>query len=272
MRVALVKAPPTYANWHRRPVFGLTYLSSNLKAHGHTVRIFDGYFHGWSPADLEREILRFDPEFIGFSAMTHEIDQCAEIAAGLRRSYGGSIVVGGCHATALPERTMQEYPVFDFAVVGEGELTLLELVQHLEGNFPGTVADIKGLVFRKDGRVCQNAPRPFLTSEELDALPFPDFSDYYGDNPRALAGKHNIYVIITSRGCPYRCAFCMQVLGHEIRARSQENILREIEFAIEHFGAHTIDFCDEIFLMNRPDTLSLLHHFVDSGLAHSLVC
>ncbi len=269
-KVALVKLPSTYANWHQRPIVGLAYLAGVLKQNGYEAKIFDGFFNNWSVDRLVQEIVAYSPDAIGFTAMTQEITQASFVASQIRSKHACTTVIGGCHLTALPERTLSDYPVFDYGVIGEGEKTIVELVKYLEQPNLYEQEHIPGIIYRNGDSIRINDARPFLTNAELDALPFPDFSDYYGDNTRALSRKNDVYAIFTSRGCPYDCLFCMQLLGRKVRQRSTENIIAEIEMAIRKFGAHTFDFLDEIFLMDRPVTRKLLQYFIDSGLSKKI--
>lgn len=266
MKVALIKPPATYANWYKHPLFGLSYLCAYLERNGFDCRIFDAYFEGLSRTQLIDNIQAYSPDVVGMTSMTHEIASAADIASAIKKSLGVPVMVGGCHVTALPDRTLSEFP-FDYVVYGEGEKTAFELLEYLSGrNSRHDLASIKGLAFRNGVGIVVNEPRPFLTSEELDNLPCPAFHQYYGDNPNALTGKGQSYVMYTSRGCPYRCAFCMRVLGGKTRFRSAHSICQEIEFAISHYGAHTIDFCDELFLVNNERTREILYMMIDKGL------
>lgn len=260
MKIALIKPPATYANWYRRPVIGLSTLGALLEAKGYDCEIFDAYYHSWDDLELYRRVRQYQPDVIGISAMTHEIARSATIATTLKKVLNVPVIIGGCHVTALPEQTLREFPVFDYGVFGEGETTLLELLSSM-----GDPAGVRGVVWRNGGEVVVNAARPMLTAEELDRLPRPAFHHYYGDNPRALAGPKDYYVMLSSRGCPYSCVFCMQMMGRKVRQRSPENILAEMEFAIEHYGAHTFDFADEIFLMDTPATRRTLQGMIDRG-------
>jgi len=267
MKVALIKPPATYADWYKRPVLGIAYISAYLETQGYKCKIFDAYFTSRSEKELINQVKDYRPDVIGLTSMTHEINRAANIAAQLKKKLDASVIIGGCHVTALPERTLQEFPVFDYGIYGEGEKTTFELLKYLEGGKSLDLPAIKGLVFRKNGSIVVNEQRPFLTSEELDALPYPVFNHYYGDNHQALVDKKSYYVMFTSRGCPYNCAFCMQVLGRKVRRRSPENVYKEIEYAISRYGAHTFDFADEVFLMDTPQTRDLLQLIINSGLS-----
>lgn len=266
-RIAFIKLPSTYANWYKRPVLGISYLSAYLEQNGYETGIFDALFHNWTEHELIDKLVAYRPDIIGITAMTHEIVQAASLAKALKERLDKPVVVGGPHITALPARTLEEFPVFDYGVYGEGEKTTLELVGMLSGAGGGIeLRAIQGLVFRDNGTIVVNEPRPWLTSEELEALPYPAFHHYYGDNPKALADKNDYYVMASTRGCPYHCAFCMQVLGNKVRNFSNEKICDEIEYAITRYDAHMVDFTDEIFLFNNQRTRDFLNLFIERGL------
>ncbi|NQT19886.1 MAG: B12-binding domain-containing radical SAM protein [Planctomycetes bacterium] len=264
MKLALIKLPSTYADWYKRPLLGLAYIAAYARNNGFECRIFDAYFHSWSMQDLLNRVKAYKPDVIGLSAMTNEVNGAGESASWLKKELNIPVIIGGCHVTALPERTLKEFPAFDYGVFGEGEKTTVELLKYLQDKKPD-LHSIKGLAFRDGDSTVVNEPRPFLSSEELDALPYPAFDDYYADDPKALAARNAYYVMFSSRGCPYNCAFCMQVLGRKVRRRSPENILGEMEYAIERWGAHSFDFADEIFLFDRPETRTILQMFIDRG-------
>jgi anaerobic magnesium-protoporphyrin IX monomethyl ester cyclase len=266
-KVALLRLPGTYADWFRRPILGITYLAARLGQAGIETRIFDAYFHGWSMDELEQRVIDYGPDLFGVTAMTHEISRAAEPAQKIKAKCDVPALVGGAHVTALPLDTLIQYPMFDYGVFGEGETTVLGLVSVLRnGPNPDRLSAIAGLVYRRNDEVFRNSHRDFLSAVDLDDLPFPDFSSYYGDNPSALAGRHQYYPLISSRGCPYNCAFCMQVLGRRVRAWSPENVLAEIEHAVSKYGAHTIDFQDEIFLADNQRTRRILELMISTGL------
>ena len=267
MKIAFIKPPATYADWYHRPQLGAGYLAAYLEEAGHTCRIFDSVFFGWNNAGLIEQVTEFAPDLAAFTAMTHEIAPAARVAGRLRENSGIVTVVGGCHLSALPRETLQEFPTFDFGIAGEGEHGLLGLVKRLQGDIPADCG-VPGLVERTPaGPVAFHAPPPPLTGRELDDLPFPAFHLYYGNNRRALAGPEEEYPIISGRGCPYRCTFCMQALGRVVRHRSAEDICLEMEAAINNFGAHTFNFIDEIFLSDTPRTRFLLERLISSGLS-----
>lgn len=268
MKVALIRPPEVHPYWYKkRPSLGISYLSAFLTKHKIINRIFDAYYLSWSEDDTVRQVAKFKPDLIGISSMTHEIVTAHHLAGLLRKKFPNTpIVVGGCHVTALPEETLNEFPNFTYGIFGEGEKTLLELVYYLKRNKKTKITEIKGLAYRNRLGVQLNPPRERLTSEELDHLPYPAFNSYYKKGKKSLTAKDDHYVIMSSRGCPYNCVFCMQVLGRLVRRRTPEGIVREIEYAIKRYGAHTIQFYDEIFLFNDEITYKTLDLMIQHNL------
>lgn len=268
MRIALIKLPATYADWYKRPALGIAYIAACLQSQGYDCKIFDAYFHSWSQAQLLQRVKDYNPDVAGLTAMTHEINQAADIAIRLKAHRNIPIILGGCHITALPQKTLAEFPVFDYGVYGEGEKTTLELLSKNihQINQTQPLHGVKGLVFRDREQIVVNESRPFLTSEELNILSYPALDDYYTIDTQALADKKSYYTIFTSRGCPYNCAFCMQVLGRKVRRRSPQGVIHEMDYAIKNYGAHTFDFADEIFLFDDDHTKEVLKLFIQQGL------
>ena len=121
------------------------------------------------------------------------------------------------HITALPEETLKTFSGFDIGIVGEGEEVLYNLVENIND-----LNRIRGIVFWENGSVVLNQAAPVINN--LDSLPIPDWSPF----PKSFR-----YHIITARGCPFHCSFCMTPYGKEVRERSPENVLAELKTTIE---------------------------------------
>lgn len=268
MKIALIRPPEVNPYWSSpEPLLGAGYLAAYLESHGYDVRILDANYHGWTQRQIINGLVEYGPDLVGFSSMTHEIKAAHAIAVRMKdRLKEVPTVVGGCHVTALPSQTLQEFPEFTYGVFGEGEETLLELVRYLEKGTEADLQNIAGLVHRdQQNRIVCNVERPSLAKEKLDKLPYPALHQYH-QNAHALKGPKRHYTIMAGRGCPYQCAFCMQVLGRQVRRRSAENIVGEMEHAIHAFGAHTIYFADEIFLFNDRITYETFELIKQRGL------
>jgi len=259
MKVALIRPPEVNPYWNTtRPSLGTSYISSYLKSRGIESKIFDANYNSWTEDLTVDLVVTYRPDIIGITAMTHEINKAHSIITALTKRLNNiPSVIGGCHITALPQETLTEFHNFSYGIYGEGEETMLSLIECLRDKRETAVSAINGLVYRNNKQIFVNPPRTRLSSEALSNLPYPDFGQYF-KNKSALSGKNDYYVMISSRGCPYNCIFCMQVLGRQVRRRSAESIVKEMEYAIEQYGTHTIYFLDEIFLFNDQLTYDIL--------------
>jgi anaerobic magnesium-protoporphyrin IX monomethyl ester cyclase len=278
-KTALVRVPASYRCWQRQPALGLASLCAYLKAGGLECRVFDAHYHSWTTYDLVRRIIDYRPHLVGFGAMTHEIHESARVAERLKSEISVPVVVGGSHATALPRRTLAEFPVFDYGINGEGERPLLGLAEWFRDNRRNTkemtasigldrngvivyarpsAKYIDGVVHRERDGVTINARPPAFSAGKIDALPFPDFDDYYGIRPDALKAPKAFCPLMATRGTANGNPFAVPVLGREVRWRSPENIHREMERAVCRWGAHTFDFCDEVLVQDAEEPRNLL--------------
>jgi anaerobic magnesium-protoporphyrin IX monomethyl ester cyclase len=276
VRVVLVKpAPPFVVQEHDRPEYpclGLAYLSAVLKAIGVEVLVIDASFDGIPLDEMNASIVRFNPHILGFTAMTHEIAHVASVALRLRESLPHSlIVVGGPHATVAPARTLEEFPVFDLAVVGEGEDTFKQIVKELEMEFDNRNLDeavgvatisadrlclVQGIAWRSGINVRINQRRSFI--QDLASLPFPDYDH--------LARKIDTYPIFSSRGCPNNCIFCCRIMGNKIRVRTPKSVVDEIKYALGKFGPNLFDFVDETFTFPKTRTMAICDLIITEGI------
>ncbi len=248
--------------WYRMPLLGLGYLAAYLRSYGVSVGIVDAMFDRLKFAETVERIVAARPRLLGLTAMTHEIRRAARVAEAVRQHLPDvRVVVGGPHASALPERTLEEFPAFDFAVVGEGEETLWRLwlaAGCASAETPATAEQlrkIEGLAFRDGDRVEVNARRDWM--RDLDSLPPPAWDLY---------GRADVYQVYASRGCPFQCIFCMRVLGDQVRFRSPGNVVDEVERVVERYGAKRIDFSDETFTLRRSWALEICDEMERRGL------
>ena len=244
MKVALVR--PRYHTHLITPPLGLGYLSAALRAAGHAPRLIDGLALDLPAEEVARRCAGHP--VVGIGCMSDQVPEVSALAR-LLQARGHRVVIGGPHATALPEDTAQRTGA-DFVVVGEGELTLPALVAALER---GASPALPG-VFAPGSR--DLAPRPLV--EDLDTLPFPDW-DAMPPRRYALA-PHGAFVrrfpvapVMSTRGCPCQCSFCAspRLWEGRIRFRSPENVLDEIELLVRRFGVREIHFEDDNLTLRR---------------------
>ena len=207
---------------------------------------------GWNK--LEKRIANSEPDVVVSSALatcnTYIILRTLETVKKIDSNI--KTVVGGQHFTALAHESLETYPEIDFIVRGEGELTLLDLINNLgEGKSP---LKVDGLSFRNEGRVVHNPPRALI--ENLDDLPFPgyhfveDHIEKYHFKMMADSGA-GYAMIEASRGCLHKCTFCSQwpFWGDRWRTKSPERIADEME--------HIYNEYDITFLWLTDDNLGL---------------
>ncbi len=168
------------------------------------------------------------------------------------------ILLGGALITSEPE-LMADLLDFDFAIVGEGEQTVVELLDHLKEN--RDLGEVDGLIIKdKMGNKIFTKPRRRM--RDLDSLPFPDFEalgyDEYLDNMASNDGQlfgeldyPRCYYILGSRGCAFQCTFCYHSLGVNYSERSFDNIIEEIKFALKRYKINHIYFYDDLFNVNK---------------------
>jgi len=262
MRVLLINPPPYQrVDAYDTPNFtrhGLACLAAKLRADGlGEVEIVDGKFERLSYEEIQERVRRFAPDIVGLTAFTNEIKPAAQVALTVKALSPSIItVIGGVHATVLPERTLAEFPAFDCVVVGEGELTFAELVAALDHGTP--LAGIPGLCFR-DGDGTVRTPERERTVD-LDTFPLPAW-DLLPRSPR--------YLFMTQRGCAYRCTFCANPNGRTVRTRSVDHVLAELEVIIAR-GGEELYVGDELFSANRERTHRLLDAMIAAGIGRKL--
>lgn len=263
LKVALINPPPptVIQTWDRPPYpsLGLGYLTGFLKANGIEVLTVDAMFDGLNLNEVKNHLLKFQPHVLGFTAMTHRITHVAWVANKLQKLFPESpVIIGGPHSTVLPARTLQEFPIFDIAVIGEGELTLLDLVNLIQehGLNSERLASIKGIAWRFKDEVKVNEPREPVS--DLDSLPFPNY-----DN---LKRRIETYPVFSSRGCPYQCVFCCRIHGNRLRVRSPKNVINEIKYAIDKFNPKLFDFADDTFTLPKRRAMEICDLMISKGL------
>ena len=201
---------------------------------------FDRYYHFGKPFDsIETEITEIRPEVVGISSLfTPYYREVLEIAARVKKRLSVPVVVGGSHASAVPE-SMLASPWVDYVIRGEGEKPLVELLRYLQGE--SQLASVPNLSYKRNGRQCSN---PTVENFPIDELPFPDLSDT-SPSTYQFGGKPLTFMI-TSRSCPHKCSFCSvhTTFGAKYRRRSLENVLEEIELRYLQ-GYRVIDFEDD---------------------------
>ncbi|HYD49051.1 MAG TPA: radical SAM protein [Terriglobales bacterium] len=260
-RIVLVNPPvlAVFEPWYDTPDFGrtaLACLAAYLRLHGYpNIKIVDAKFDRLSFEECLRDILAFEPDLVGYTAFTNEIKPAAYVAARLKRLKPGILnIIGGVHVTAIPLKTMQEFPMFDIGVIGEGEATLLEVVEQYAAKQP--VLNIPGTIYHDlDDQLQQGPARERIMDQ--DSLPIPAWD---------LMKPANTYFVQTLRGCPFNCLFCMNPSGRIARKRSIGLVMEELRGIVDNYHPERISFGDELFSVDVARTHALLDALIESGL------
>ena len=274
MKVLLIKTP--YLNIYGRlkdaarsyfPM-GLGYIASVLRNSGFEVKMLDPEANSMGEDAIRAAIRNFSPSVVGISCSTPNIYEARDLAKIVRQESSATIVLGGAHASSLPAVTLEQFPDFDLVVYGEGEFTMLELCQALKAG-RGQMEKIKGIAYRANGGVLVNEARPWI--EDLDQLPFPDRSllkiSRYKPQTNMERGKKSA-VIITSRGCPFKCTFCASrhTAGKTFRSHSPEYVISELEHLIEKYDIGYFLIQDDEFTTDPERVKKICQMIIDRKL------
>ena len=300
MKILLIQPPVQdfYQTSIRTQPIGLGYVAASLQGHGHEVEILDcqtdkkrsisvpaelshlqdfypfndrspfklysGYSHfgmGWD--EIRRRIEGSEADVFGisssFTPYHHEaLDVARIIKEGDRKRI---VVMGGAHVSCDPEGVLRNAFV-DYAVLGEGETRLPLLLEQIGRGDKGRCEEIDGVGYRKDGRIIIHPLRNFI--QDLDSLPPP--AREFLDLDRYHLKRRRSAMIITSRGCPHRCAYCSShlVMGTSFRTRSPENILQEMRDCRDRHRIEVFDIEDDNFTFDKARAKKLMELIIEA--------
>jgi magnesium-protoporphyrin IX monomethyl ester (oxidative) cyclase len=289
-RVMLIYPPMTFSPQSVKqihPPLGIAYLAAVLRNQAE-LKVLDaaveGYGHeeragpkllryGLAFSEIEERIREFKPDLVGVSCIfSSQFRNVSQVAKSAKKVDPGIVTItGGTHPTFLPELCMKNCRELDLIARGEGEHTLLDLVKaSREGGEPG---DIDGLVWKSDGELVINRDRePY---KDLDSIPFPardlfPLERYHEISiPMGMVYKRLPFMnMITSRGCPFHCAFCSSTKfwGNRYRKRSVENVLAEMEQLYHEFGIREFKFFDDNLTFDKKRARKLFKGMIERGI------
>lgn len=259
---------------HTRPM-NLAYLASTLRSAGFNVTIVDYETTTYSKQHLQNILQTICPAVTGITCTTPTVNSAAQLAAAIK-SYAPEIatIIGGAHASALPKQTMQEFPVFDYLVFGEGEITLRELCLRLRDG--GRDQTIDGIVYRENGTVTATKSRQLIT--DLDSIPYPsrdliDYATQAGHSSRGFSNKLLSTELFTSRGCPVGCSFCaiQATFGRSVRFRDPACIEEEVRHMVREQHFNHVVIADDTFTL-VPDRAAAISEILHRSGINSWNC
>lgn len=248
------------------PPLGLGYLASSLRNAGHDVQIVDCLLKKMPPKKFLELIKNIKPDVIGVSIFSVLFGEAKELILKIKECSPATVVIGGHHVTALPTDSLKATKA-DFALVGEGEETIVDLIDKVGNN--QDYRDVKGICFRSaKGKFITTPPRPLI--ENIDNIPFPawDLFDMpaYPPLPHGTFYRRSPSVsIITTRGCFYSCTFCAANLtfGKKVRRRSAKNVVDEIELLHNNYGIKEFHFADDNFTHSKAHAMGVAQEIID---------
>jgi anaerobic magnesium-protoporphyrin IX monomethyl ester cyclase len=262
VNILLINPPPTgtlKAVGVLFPPLGLLYVAAYMEKEGQQVEVRD-----LAIRKKKNEIDYKKYDVVGISTDTTRHAQALRIAKKAKAS-GCTVVMGGPHPCYVDEQILSTRKV-DFIVHGEGEVTFSELVSFLEKK-KGDFDCVQGISFLSNGKLVRTASRPFI--ENLDSLPLParhlvNIDDYR----RTKLGGRDITPLITSRGCPYQCAFCSSshFSGTRWRARSVASVLNELEEIYHRYHFNAVAFVDDLFTHSSKRVIEICRGIVERKL------
>jgi anaerobic magnesium-protoporphyrin IX monomethyl ester cyclase len=259
------------ASW---PPLGLLYMATVLKEKGLGVSILDQPAKGYSIEDTVRWVEGEDPDVLGFSGLSMSGRTAALTSIEVKKTLPDlPIVFGGLYATFNAERVLGKYPSVDIVARGEGEETIVDLVDTLKTG--GSLKEVQGIAFRDRDAVFSTPDRPLI--EDLDSLPFPDRSllddEYHSDIGGANIAVKKFTSVISSRGCVYRCRFCSchQLCRGRWRARSVDNTMEELHYLASE-GYKQFIFIDDCFTLNPKRAIEICRRMREEKLDFEWIC
>ncbi|MGD9644808.1 MAG: radical SAM protein [Pirellulales bacterium] len=266
------------------PPLGLAYLAAMLEENGTQVQVIDAIAEGVDQyieqngylirgLTIEETVERIEAtsELIGVSCMfTQDWPWMRVLIRAIRERFPQAVIVaGGEHLTALPEFCLRDCPELDYCVLGEGEETLVELVNNLDS--PAKLREVTGLAFLEGRRYVQTCSRKRIRA--VDDLPYPAWHFFNMEVYLAARNAHGVYRgrsmgILATRGCPYKCTFCSNpvMYGNLWMARSPDDVLDEIELYMAKYNAQNIDFYDLTFILKKSWILEFCSEIERRGL------
>jgi len=244
------------------PHLGLATIAASLEEAGHKVCFLDVPALQLSFEDIASDIKRFKPDLIGYTSCTNDFPYVLEWITKIHERFSDiPTVVGGPHFTYYPKESLL-HDCINYVVIGDGTKTIAELATTLENG--KSVASVKGLGWKKNGKIILNEPRPLVDS--LDLLPLPARhllpNEKYGN---FLSRRKNYTVLYTEAGCPGQCIFCD--LGRaKFRFKSASRVLEELEECYYKYNIREFQFYDGNFVTNKKRVKEICQGIRERGL------
>lgn len=269
LNVTLIN-PPQFTRYPQPPI-GLALIAAILEKEGYPVNIIDANALELQLQDIAA--MAAGADVVGITAMTPTIGAALDIALYVKKAKPKvKIVLGGPHPTLLPKETLKSSPAIDIIVKGEGDATIIDLLHAIDEK--RTLKGIAGIYYRQGNRIIHTADR--TSGTDIDSLPFPAYhllprEKYKPHPPHGMAMP--FAAMVTSRGCPYHCAYCSKpVFGSRFRAQSPARVAEEMAYLKNRFGVKEIAFYDDSFTLDQKRVFAIAETIIDKGLKIAWTC
>jgi anaerobic magnesium-protoporphyrin IX monomethyl ester cyclase len=267
LKTHVILVNPPYPNGAPQSLFiplGIGYLAAVLEKNQYEVDVVDCQVLRPTSKQLEAELIKSQPDVVGVTSSTLTYNPAIEIVKTTKRVLPNCLtILGGPHVTVLDEQSLNEVPEADIIVRGEGEQTMLELADLVSKSNLKNLQEVNGITFRKNGRIVRTKDRDLI--QNLDELPHPAY-DHFPLSKYKISGK--MYLpIITSRGCPFQCNFCLatKMCGRQFRSRNPKKVVDELEWLRDVHGADAFAFYDDTFTFDRKRAYEICEEMKNRG-------
>jgi radical SAM superfamily enzyme YgiQ (UPF0313 family) len=241
----------------------LGYTAAQLKKLGHEVFYIDSVYQELSEEQTNKKIQEVKPDVILMETTTPSIEYDYKYMATMKSLTNAFIIATGTHVSYFPKESLEECKAIDLVIKGEYDTRIHEIFTNLKD-----LEKVRGLTFRKKDKIIDTG-KPELP-ENLDFMPFPDRDlipiEWYGE---AWYNKRPFINIMTSRGCPYQCTFCVYpniFEGHKWRKRSIDNVIAELKFVVEKYGVKEINIDDPTFNISKERVIEFCRKIRENKL------
>jgi len=239
-------------------------------------RICDGRSLLMAPEAIAQEAKRFNADVVGISSFSMEAPQAFALAQAVKEKLPDSkVLIGGPFPTSNPEGALKEKSI-DAAFIGEGEISLLNVLNSLEKT--GEIEPEEGIALRDNGEILGKGHPGFI--DDLDSLPNLAWDlidlEYYFNKPKKRSMMNRLpknrrgVSVFTSRGCPYGCTYCHNVFGKKTRFRSPEKVVQELKVLFQDYGVRELEFLDDIFNVDVKRAKKIFDLMYDEGIEFNI--
>jgi len=258
------RSPTVNTNSHYP--LGLAYIHAYLEKFHHTVKSL--FLNDYSFEDcfsrVKTTIKRFKPDIVGFNMLTNNRVSSFRLIEYVHEKYPHiKILIGGIHSTLMYRQIIEKYPYL-IAVLGEGEITIVKLLEKFSRH--DSYQQVRGIAYRSKQKVITTKKRSLI--KNLDVLPFPKHEAFFSID-RTIAS------MLTSRGCPFHCSFCVleSVSRRIYRKRSVKSVISEIKYLIKKFPQiETIWLHDDQFFIDNQRVIDFCNEIVKQKIKIKFIC